>query len=142
MQLIYNTNSPEETTGAAQEFASLLKAGDAVLYRGEMGAGKTYFTKGIARHFGYGDHVTSPTFTIVNEYDCTPPVFHFDLYRLADFDELYATGFFDYLDRGGILCVEWSENVPELEHELESVYIAEIEKTGENSRTITITRRE
>ena len=61
MQLIYNTNSPEETTGAAQEFASLLKAGDAVLYRGEMGAGKTYFTKGIARHFGYGDHVTSPT---------------------------------------------------------------------------------
>ena len=136
--MIYETSSPDETIAAAEKLAELLRPGDTVLYTGEMGAGKTHFTKGIAKHFGYTEPVTSPTFAIVNEYDCDPPVFHFDLFRIADFDELYATGFFDYLDRGGIICVEWSENIPGLAEELESVWTVDIQKTGENGRKIII----
>lgn len=136
--MIYETSSPDETIAAAEKLAELLRPGDTVLYTGEMGAGKTHFTKGIAKHFGYTEPVTSPTFAIVNEYDCDPPVFHFDLFRIADFDELYATGFFDYLDRGGIICVEWSENIPGLADELESVWTVDIQKTGENGRKIII----
>ena len=136
--LIFETNSAEETIAAAERFAGSLDPGDTVLYTGEMGAGKTHFTKGIAKHFGYPDTVTSPTFAIVNEYNCDPPVFHFDLFRIGDLDELYATGFFDYLDRGGIICVEWSENIPELADELEHVRTVDIAKTGENSRRITV----
>ena len=139
---IIETNSAEETISAAEQFAKLLKAGDTVLYTGEMGAGKTQFTKGIAKHFGCTDPVTSPTFAIVNEYNCTPPVFHFDLFRLTDIDDLYAVGFFDYLRRGGVICVEWSENIPDLAVELESVWFADIKKTGENSREITIEKRD
>ena len=139
--MIYETNSAEETIAAAEEFAGLLSAGDTVLYTGEMGAGKTHFTKGIAKHFGYTAPVTSPTFAIVNEYDCQPPVFHFDLFRLDSLDDLYATGFFDYLDRGGIICAEWSENIPELGDELENVWTVDIAKTGESSRRISACRR-
>ena len=139
--MIYETSSPEETIAAAQKLAELLRPGDTVLYTGEMGAGKTHFTKGIAAHFGYTDTVTSPTFAIVNEYDCTPPVFHFDLFRIDTFDDLYATGFFDYLDRGGVICVEWSENIEGIADELESVWTVDIAKTGENSRKITIEKK-
>ena len=134
----YETSSAEETIAAAEQFAGSLRAGDAVLYTGEMGAGKTQFTKGVAKHFGCTDPVTSPTFAIVNEYRCDPPIFHFDLFRIDSYDDLYATGFFDYFDRGGIICVEWSENIPGLEDELESVWRVDIQKTGENSRSILI----
>ncbi|MBQ9385000.1 MAG: tRNA (adenosine(37)-N6)-threonylcarbamoyltransferase complex ATPase subunit type 1 TsaE [Ruminiclostridium sp.] len=136
---VYETGSAEETIAAAERFAASLKAGDTVLYTGEMGAGKTHFTKGIARHFGITEGVASPTFAIVNEYTGgTLDVFHFDLFRISTFDDLYATGFFDYLDRGGIICVEWSENVPTLAENLENVWRVDIAKTGENSRRITI----
>ncbi|MBQ3842020.1 MAG: tRNA (adenosine(37)-N6)-threonylcarbamoyltransferase complex ATPase subunit type 1 TsaE [Ruminiclostridium sp.] len=141
-RIVYNTESPEETITAAEQFAKQLNPGDCVLYTGEMGAGKTHFTKGIAKGFGYTDHVTSPTFAIVNEYNCRPPVFHFDLFRLGDIDDLYAVGFFDYLRRDGVICVEWSENIPDLADELDSVWFADIRKTGENSRTITIEKRD
>ena len=137
--IIYETNSAEETIDAAKRFAAGLKPGDSVLYTGEMGAGKTHFTKGIAAYFGCPEIVTSPTFTIVNEYlGGTVPVFHFDLFRIGDIDELYATGFFDYLRRDGIICAEWSENIPDLYCELDSVWFVDIAKTGENSRKITI----
>ena len=137
--MIFETNSPEETAAAAEKFAAELRAGDTVLYTGEMGAGKTHFTKGIARYLGITDTVVSPTFAIVNEYHGGRlPLFHFDLFRIDSFDDLYATGFFDYLDRGGIIAVEWSENIPALADELESVWLADIEKTGENSRRITL----
>lgn len=139
---IYETNSPEETAAAAEKFAAELRAGDTVLYTGEMGAGKTHFTKGIARYLGITDTVVSPTFAIVNEYHGGKlPLFHFDLFRIETFDDLYATGFFDYLDRDGIIAVEWSENIPALADELESVWLADIAKTGGNSRRITITKR-
>ena len=140
--MIYETNSVEETIAAAEKFAEMLKAGDTVLYTGEMGAGKTHFTKGIVRHFGMPDTVTSPTFAIVNEYTGgKTDVFHFDLFRIDTYDDLYATGFFDYFDRDGIIAVEWSENIPGLADELGSVWFVDIAKTGENSRRITVTKK-
>lgn len=132
------TKSENETRGLAKTIAEKLSVGDVILYTGEMGAGKTAFTKGIAEYFGTEEEVTSPTFALVHEYPGRVPVFHFDLYRISGFDDLYAIGFFDYLDRGGILAVEWSENIPELENELENVVKINIEKLSENERKITI----
>lgn len=132
------TKSEEDTRLFAQKIATFLHAGDIILYSGEMGAGKTAFTKGLAEYFGTEEEVTSPTFALVHEYPARVPIFHFDLYRIADYDELYAIGFFDYLDRGGILAVEWSENIPELEDELENVVKIGIEKISEYERKITV----
>ncbi|MCI5578973.1 MAG: tRNA (adenosine(37)-N6)-threonylcarbamoyltransferase complex ATPase subunit type 1 TsaE [Oscillospiraceae bacterium] len=132
------TKSENETRGFAKTIAEKLSAGDVILYTGEMGAGKTAFTKGVAEYFGTEEEVTSPTFALVHEYPGRVPVFHFDLYRISGFDDLYAIGFFDYLDRGGILAVEWSENIPELENELENVVKINIEKLTENERKITV----
>lgn len=132
------TKSENETRELAKKIAEKLCAGDVILYSGEMGAGKTAFTKGLAEYFGTEEEVTSPTFALVHEYPARVPIFHFDLYRISGFDDLYAIGFFDYLDRGGILAVEWSENIPGLEDELESVVKIGIEKLGENERRITV----
>lgn len=132
------TKSEEETRKTAREIAEKLKAGDVILYSGEMGAGKTAFTKGIAEYFETKEEVTSPTFALINEYFGKIPIFHFDLYRISDIDELYAIGFFDYLDRGGILAVEWSENIPELAEELDNKVYINIEKLSENERRITV----
>ena len=103
----YCSNSAEETEALGAELAVRLRPGDVVAYTGDLGAGKTAFTRGIARGLGIPEGVTSPTFTIVNEYEGGRlPLFHFDLYRLGDPEEL-----FDYLARGGVCAVEWSENV-------------------------------
>ena len=133
------TKSEEETLRTAAELAESLKAGDVILYSGEMGAGKTAFTKGIARFLEVDDEVTSPTFALVHEYRGRIPLFHFDLYRINGYDDLYAVGFFDYLDRGGIIAAEWSENVEGLETELGGVIRINIEKLSENERKITVT---
>lgn len=135
----YITKSENETRSFAQKIAAYLHAGDVILYSGEMGAGKTAFTKGLAEYFGTEEEVTSPTFALVHEYPGRVTIFHFDLYRIADYDELYAIGFFDYLDRDGILAVEWSENIPELADELDNVVKIGIEKLSENERRITVT---
>ncbi len=141
--MIYNSNSVDETIEIAEKFAEQLKIGDTILYTGEMGAGKTHFTKGIAKHFGIDKGVSSPTFALVNEYiGSEVNVFHFDLFRITTYDDLYAIGFFDYFDRDGILAVEWSENISNLSDYLENVWLIDISKTGENSRTITIKRKE
>lgn len=137
--MVFVTNSEEETRAAAAEVAARLKIGDVVLYEGEMGAGKTAFTKGLAEFFGTDSEVTSPTFALVHEYTGRVPIFHFDLYRISGYDDLYAVGFFDYLDRGGIIAAEWSENVPGLEDELENVVRVRIDKLSENGRRITVT---
>ena len=106
------TNSPSETEAVGAALARALKPGTVIAYRGALGAGKTAFTRGLARGLGVKEAVTSPTYTIVNEYlGGRIPLFHFDMYRLGSEDELFDIGWEDYLERGGICAVEWSENV-------------------------------
>lgn len=134
----YISSCAADTVRIGTDFAERLKANDGVLYRGEMGAGKTYFTKGIAKAFEITEEVTSPTFALINEYYGKINIFHFDLFRIDSFDDLYAIGFFDYFDRNGVLCVEWSENIPDLAQSFDTMYQVTISKTGEESREITI----
>jgi len=108
----YLTHSEEETSRLGEALAHRLEAGSVVAYTGDLGAGKTAFTRGLARGLGCKTRVTSPTFTIVNEYEGEIPLFHFDLYRLRDEDELFDIGWEDYLVRGGVCAVEWSERFP------------------------------
>ena len=132
----YITNSPEETEAIGAALAEALEPGAVIAYRGDLGAGKTAFTRGLARGLGYTDSVTSPTYTIVNEYlGGRLPLFHFDMYRLRSADDLWDIGWEDYLDRGGVCAVEWSENVADA---MEGAVLVTIEKTGEDSRRITI----
>ena len=137
---IYHSNSAEETERIAEDFARELHSGDVIAYRGPMGAGKTAFTRGLARGLGLEDHVSSPTFALVHQYGSgANALYHFDMYRVDGFDDLYSTGFFDYLDFGGILAIEWSENIENALPE-NTVYV-EFEKTGEESRRITIFKK-
>ena len=109
----YLTHNEIETEALGETLARRLGPGDVVAYRGDLGAGKTAFTRGLARGLGCTGRVTSPTFTVVNEYEGRLPLFHFDLYRLAGEEELCDVGWEDYLDRGGVCAVEWSEQTPE-----------------------------
>ena len=110
----YLSHNEAETEALGARLAAVLTPGAVVAYRGGLGMGKTAFTRGLAKGLGYGGRVTSPTFTIVNEYEGGRlPLFHFDMYRLADADALFDIGWEDYLDRGGICAVEWSEQVAE-----------------------------
>ena len=130
------THSPEETEKVGQALGQRLPQGAVLAYRGDLGAGKTAFTRGLARGLGAADRVTSPTYTIVNEYlGGRMPLFHFDMYRLGSSDELFDIGWEDYLERGGVCAVEWSENVADA---MEDALTVCIEKTGENSRKITV----
>ena len=130
------TRSPEETEAVGMALGKLLTPGTVIAYQGDLGAGKTAFTRGVACGLGAKESVTSPTYTIVNEYlSGKYPLFHFDMYRLASSDDLFDIGWEDYLDRGGICAVEWSENVADA---LEGAIIVTIEKLGEESRRITI----
>ena len=107
----YLTRSESETEALGARLAEALSPGAVVAYRGGLGMGKTAFTRGLARGLGYAGRVTSPTFTIVNEYPAPVPLFHFDMYRLPDSDALFDIGWEDYLGRGGVCAVEWSEQV-------------------------------
>ena len=130
------TNSPEETEKIGEKLAKALPAGTILAYRGDLGAGKTAFTRGLARGLGANEPVTSPTYTIVNEYlSGRLPLFHFDMYSLRSADDLFDIGWEDYLDRNGICAVEWSENVAEA---MEDAVFITIQKTGESSRRIIV----
>ena len=130
------TNSPAETEAIGAALGKILPPGTVIAYRGDLGAGKTAFTRGLAKGLGCTEMVTSPTYTIVNEYlNGRMPLFHFDMYRLASSDDLWDIGWEDYLDRNGIAAVEWSENV---EDALENAILVTIHKTGETSRRIEI----
>lgn len=107
----YLSHSPEETERIGETLGKTLRPGSVVAYRGGLGMGKTAFTRGLARGLGCAGRVTSPTFTIVNEYSGTVPLFHFDMYRLSSEEDLFDIGWEDYLDRGGLCVVEWSERV-------------------------------
>ena len=125
--------------GAASFCAALgkiIEPGTVIAYRGDLGAGKTAFTRGLAKGLGCTEIVTSPTYTIVNEYlGGRIPLFHFDMYRLRSSDDLFDIGWEDYLDRGGVCAVEWSENVDDA---MEDALYITIEKLGEDARRITI----
>ncbi len=110
----YTTNSEAETEALGERLGRVLRPGTVVAYTGDLGAGKTAFTRGLARGLGCPERVTSPTYTVVNEYEGGRlPLFHFDMYRLGGPEELYGIGWEDYLARGGVCAVEWSENVSE-----------------------------
>ncbi len=104
------SNSAEETERLGERVASKLSGAEVIALFGGLGMGKTAFTRGLARGMGADDIVSSPTFALVNEYRGRVPVYHFDMYRVASWDDLYSTGFFDYLENG-VLVIEWSENI-------------------------------
>lgn len=131
----YRTETPQETEALGEALGRILPPGSVVAYTGGLGAGKTAFTRGLARGLGIQDRVTSPTYTIVNEYEGGRlPLFHFDWYRLGDGEELFEIGWEDYLSRGGVCAVEWSENAPEV---LEDPIRVDIRPEGE-SRVISV----
>lgn len=132
------THSPEETEAVGRKLAAQLRPGDVLAYYGDLGAGKTAFTRGLAAGLGVTEPVTSPTYTIVNEYlSGRLPLFHFDMYRLGSADELFDIGWEDYLARGGICAVEWSENVEEALTGALRITISK-DPADEIGRTITI----
>nr|WP_319488331.1 tRNA (adenosine(37)-N6)-threonylcarbamoyltransferase complex ATPase subunit type 1 TsaE [uncultured Caproiciproducens sp.] len=105
------TFSPAETEALGEKIAKTLTGGEVIALFGGMGMGKTAFTRGLARGLGIQDGVSSPTFALVHEYHGRLDVYHFDMFRVTGWDDLYSTGFFDYLDNGGVLVIEWSENI-------------------------------
>ena len=130
------TYSPEETEALGEALGRRLRGGEIIAYYGGLGAGKTAFTRGLARGLDISARVTSPTYTIVNEYlGGRLPLFHFDMYRLSSADDLFDIGWEDYLLRGGVCAVEWSENVQEA---LENAITVRIEKRSDETREITV----
>lgn len=132
----WNTASPEETIALAQKIGRKLRPGDCIAYRGDLGAGKTTFTRGLAMGMGLPDCVTSPTFALVHEYGEPPVLVHFDMYRIMDETELETTGFYDYPQNECVFAIEWSENIegalpPHTMH-------LTLSRTGDESRTITL----
>ncbi len=108
----YISSSPKETEIIGSSLAEKLKGNEVIALFGGMGAGKTAFTRGLASGLGVTDGVSSPTFALVHEYEGKFPIFHFDMYRVTNYDDLYSTGFFDYIENG-IIVIEWSENIEE-----------------------------
>ena len=135
----YITHSPDETEAVGEKLSKALIGGEVIAFKGGLGAGKTCFTRGLARGLGFTGTVTSPTFALINEYlGGRLPLYHFDMYRVSGWEDLYSTGFFDYIESGGVIAAEWSENI---EAALpEDTIVVEITKTDENSRKINITR--
>ena len=132
------THSREETEALGARLADALAEGRVVAFTGDLGAGKTAFVSGMARALGVEERVTSPTFTIVNEYEGGRlPLFHFDMYRLGGADELFHIGWEDYLSRGGVCAVEWSENVAEAIED-GAVRVSIVRGDGDSDRMITI----
>ena len=134
----YLSNSAQETEALGERLAAVLQPGDVVAYTGDLGAGKTAFTRGLARGLGVPDRVTSPTFTIVNEYEGGRlPLFHFDLYRMESPEELFDIGWEDYLAQGGVCAVEWSEHA-EGAFEEEPIWVDIRRGADDGQRVITI----
>ena len=134
--MIYYTNSDKETEALGEQFGRSVADGTVIAMYGDLGAGKTAFTRGLARGLGCDDMVTSPTYTIVNEYlGGRMPLFHFDMYRLGSEDELFDIGWDDYLERGGVCAVEWSENVWGA---MEDAIVVTITRLAEDTRKIEI----
>ena len=131
------SNSKAETVEFAKSLVPQLQNGDIIFFDGGLGMGKTAFCQGLCDGLGISATVTSPTFAIVNEYSGYPlSLFHFDMYRIETLGELYSIGFFEYLDRGGVCAIEWSENIYSALPD--ESYFVKLCKTGENEREITV----
>ncbi len=131
------SDSPSKTEEFAERLAKNLIGGTVIAYRGGLGMGKTCFTRGLAKGLGFTGDVTSPTFALINEYiGGRLSLYHFDMYRISSWDELYSTGFFDYIEQGGVIAAEWSENIENALPE-DTIYV-EIEALDEDSRKITV----
>ena len=138
---VFLSKSPEETEEFARSFAVSLKGGEVIAFRGNLGAGKTCFTRGLADGLGFKGNVTSPTFALINEYlGGRLNIFHFDMYRISSWDELYSSGFFEYCEQGGVVVAEWSENIENALPD-NTIYI-DIENNGETERKISVFHKE
>lgn len=134
---VFVSHSTAETESFAAALAGRLQKGDVIALYGGLGAGKTAFVRGLAQGLGTTDEVSSPTFALVHEYDGRIPIAHFDMYRIHTTEDLYSTGFFDYLESGCILVIEWSENIePYLPDRVYKIRVARGE--SENERKLTI----
>ncbi|MBQ8532388.1 MAG: tRNA (adenosine(37)-N6)-threonylcarbamoyltransferase complex ATPase subunit type 1 TsaE [Clostridia bacterium] len=137
---VYISNSRGQTVEIGENLGKTLNGGEVVAFRGDLGSGKTCFTSGLAKGLGYKGDVTSPTFALINEYlGGRLPLYHFDMYRISSWDELYSCGFFEYIEEGGVVAAEWSENIESALPD-NTIYV-EFEKTGENSRKITVFKK-
>lgn len=141
MKKEYISNSPAETEAIAETFANELSGGEVIAFRGTLGLGKTCFVRGLARGLGFDGEVNSPTFALMNEYvGGRLNLYHFDMYRISGWEDLYSTGYFEYIELGGVLAVEWSENIDGV-LDANTIYI-EIERIDDTKRKITVTRGE
>lgn len=135
----YISESPDETKRIAQEIAEKLEPGDVLCMYGDLGAGKTAFVQGLAKGLGIEGHITSPTFTIVNEYFGRLPLYHFDVYRIADPDEMYEIGYDEYVYGDGVCVIEWPQLIDEiLPHSRYSITITKDYEKHENYRIIEV----
>ncbi len=133
------TFSEKETYEKGKELGVILNAGDVVCLDGELGAGKTVFAKGIAHSLGIDRHVTSPTFGLVNEYDGEIPLFHFDVYRIDDPEEMYEIGYEEYIYGNGVTLIEWAEKITDiLPKDRIQVNIRKLPEKGLDTREITV----
>lgn len=131
------TDSPLSTEEFAAEIAQTLKGGEIIAFKGSMGMGKTCFTRGLAKGLGFDGQVTSPTFALVNEYvGGRLPVYHFDMFRIDTWEDLYSSGWFDYAQMGGVMVAEWSENIEEALPD--NVITIEISRIDDNKRKIVV----
>ena len=135
--LSFVSSSVSDTEAIAEKLGKSVKAGSVIAYFGGLGMGKTAFTRGLARGMGITADVASPTFAIVNDYGGNPPLVHFDMYKVESWDDLYSSGFFDYLDMGAVLAVEWSENIKNALPD-DAVRVTIRQGTSENERIITV----
>ena len=108
---VFVSKSVADTEKLAARLAEKLRGGEVIAFTGSMGMGKTAFTRGLVEALGGGDVVSSPTFALIHEHAGKIPLYHFDMFRVTSWDDLYSTGFFDYLETGGVLVIEWSENI-------------------------------
>lgn len=131
------SKSPSDTEKIAENFAKTLTGGEVIAFKGGLGMGKTCFVRGLAKGLGYNGDITSPTFAIVNEYlGGRLNLYHFDMYRIESWDDLYSIGYFDYISDDSVLAVEWSENI---ENCLDNnTVFVNITSSGDNERTIII----
>ncbi len=130
------SNSPAQTEAFAQKLGAVLQGGETIAYFGGLGMGKTRFTAGLAKGMGIFEDVSSPTFSLVHEYRGDKALYHFDMYRITTFEDLCSTGFFDYLDSGNVLAIEWSENIENALPEEKLIKIELLRGEGEQQRIL------